>query len=341
MTAGRRKTRVVHKLHIVPKRRKGGVRYYVYAWRGGPQIHVQDIERPVIDIVLLDKAAKARSEFSGVSGEFEEIISAYRESPEFTNLKPSTQRDYRLWLDRISERFGDSPIGAFEDRRMRGDIILWRDTWMHQPRTADKAAVMMATLLGWAVDRALLSINIAAQIKKLHHVDKSHLIWERHHMRAFTRAPKHVRHVLMMAGLTGLRLSDLLALEWSQVGRNAIIVEKTQKRNARAVIPLLPETRLLLAKLGKREGKVLKNSRRKGWTANGFGTVFQRLRPNGFDRTIHDLRGTFATRLIRSRLTDSEAALILGWSAKDIATIRARYVSQESVVIDIAERLSA
>ena len=160
-------------------------------------------------------------------------------------------------------------------------------------------------------------------------------------MQAFTRAPRHVRQVLILASLTGLRLSDLLALEWSQVGQNAIIVEKTRKRGARAVIPLLPETRLLLAKLGRREGNVLKSSRGSGWTANGFGTVFQRLRPKGFDRTIHDLRGTFATRLILAGLTDSEAAMILGWSAKDIATIRARYVSQEAVVIDIAGRLSA
>ena len=104
----------MHKLHIVPKKRKSGKRYYVYAWRGGPQIHVQDIEPPVVDDALMDKAAKARATFSDSHGTFEEIISAYRASPEYTGRRPSTKKDYRLWLDRISERFGGCPIGAHE-----------------------------------------------------------------------------------------------------------------------------------------------------------------------------------------------------------------------------------
>lgn len=37
---GRQRTRIVSGLHIVPKPRKSGTRYYVYAWRGGPQIQV-------------------------------------------------------------------------------------------------------------------------------------------------------------------------------------------------------------------------------------------------------------------------------------------------------------
>lgn len=330
------------KLHVVRKRLSIGDRWYVYAWRGGPCIHTAEGRKPVITPDILAKQAAERAKIGSDGGNtFETIIGAYRDSPEFDRLRDSTKRDYRLWLNRISERFGTSPIGAFEDRRMRGVILQWRNQWAGQPRSADKASVMMATLLAWAVESTLLSVNVAAKIKQLHSVDKSAQVWERRHMRQMTKAPKQLRNALKLAGLTGLRLGDLVRLEWSQVGAAAIIVERTRKRGGRAVIPILPETRKLLSKLGKQEGAVLKNSRGAPWTESGLGSVFQKAKPKGFDRTMHDLRGTFATRLILAGLTDQEAALILGWTAKQIASIRARYVNEERVIIDLAERLSA
>ncbi|MFD2781284.1 hypothetical protein ACFS32_09300 [Novosphingobium pokkalii] len=63
--------------------------------------------------------------------------------------------------------------------RLGADVIEWRDTWADQPRTADKASVMMGTLLGWAQERAHLSINVAARIPQLHQVNKSDQIWRR------------------------------------------------------------------------------------------------------------------------------------------------------------------
>lgn len=330
-------------LHVVRKPSKSGLdRWYVYAWRGGPCVHKSEGQRPVIDMGLIARAnackeGRADQQFDTL----EEIITAYRASPEFEGLKASTQRDYRLWLDRISERFGATPLEAFEDRRMRKDIIDWRNEWAHRPRTADKASVMIGTLLAFGIEIGFLAVNVAAGIKHLHSVDKSDQIWEREHMRAFARAPRHLRNALILAGLTGLRLGDLVRLDWANVGTKAIIVERTRKRGGRAVIPLLPETKALLARLGDREGPVLKNSRGQGWTESGLGSVFQKVKPKGFKRTIHDLRGTFATRLILAGLTDNEAAMVMGWTAKRIAAIRARYVNEERVVVALAERISA
>jgi integrase len=329
-------------LHVVRKPTKGADRWYVYAWRGGPCVHTCTGERPVIDMALIAKANAAKQDRGSLHFDtFEEIITAYRAAPEYENLKASTKRDYRLWLDRISSKFGAIPLEAFEDRRMRRDVYEWRDQWAHQPRTADKATVMLGTLLGYGVEIGLLSINVAAGIKHLHSVDKSDHIWERRHLRAMIRAPKHLRHALWMAGLTGLRLGDLVRLDWSHVGAKAIIIEKTRKRGGRAVIPLLPETRAALARMGERKGFVLKNSRGKGWTESGLGSVFQKAKPEGFDRTMHDLRGTFATRLIMAGLTDEQAAMVMGWTAKRIASIRARYVNEERVIISLTERLTA
>lgn len=304
---------------------------------------MQDGERPVIGPELLDKASAERMRrASGGERTLEKVIGAYRQSPEFERLADTTKRDYRRWLDRISARFGSAPVGAFTDPRMREQIVLWRDKWANQPRTADKASVMMATLLGWAVDRGIIAVNVAAGIKLLHSVNKADQIWERRHMRAMAKAPAHLRRALMLAGMTGLRLGDLVKLDWSHVGDRAIILV-THKRKGRAVIPIVPELRRVLDKLmpEKREGPVLRNSRGKGWTESGLGSVFQKAKPTGFERTIHDLRGTYVTWLAMKGLTDDEIARIVGWTAKRIAEIRARYVDEARVIVSLVERLSA
>ena len=330
-------------IHLVRKPLSQGDRWYVYAWRGGPCIHKVDGPRPVIGPELLQLAMEHRAS-RGVARQdnLNRIVDAYRESPEFALLADSTQRDYRLWLDRISARFGTAPLAAFEDRRMRAVVIEWRNGWAHQPRTADKASTMMATLLGWAVGQGELSINVASRIRQLHSVDKSDQVWERRHFRAMTRAPSHLRDALKLAGLTGLRLGDLVRLEVGDVGPRAIVLT-TRKRKGRAVIPILPALRRHLDKLidGRRTGTVLLNSRGKAWTESGLGTVFQRNKPEGFDRTIHDLRGTFVTWLATKGLTDQEIARIVGWTAARVSEIRARYVDEERVVISMIDRLRA
>lgn len=333
-------------LHVVRKPTKGQDRWYVYAWRGGPCIHTSQGPKPTIDMAMIAKANASKSD--GTSGQYdtlEEIITAYRAAPEFTKCKPATQRDYRLWLNRISERWGETPLEAFEDRRMRKDIIEWRNKWVDQPRTADKASVMMGVLLNFGLEIGLLSINVAAGIKQLHSVNKADEVWEDRHWAAFANltpaAPAHLMDALKLASLTGLRLGDLVRVDWSQVGDKAIIIEKTRKRDGRAVIPILPELRKHLDSRDHRTGTILRNSRGASWTESGLGSVFQKTKPAGFDRTMHDLRGTFVTWLAVKGLTDEQIARIVGWTAKKVSQIRARYVDEARVVISLVDKLSA
>jgi integrase len=319
------------------------VRWYVYAWRGGPAIHKQDDRRPVVTPELLDAAMQARRASRRPSPEtVAALIVDYRASPEFTRLTPATKTDYRRWLDRIESKFGRASLGAFEDRRMRGPILNWRDQWAATARAADMGAGVLRTLLAWGVDHGRLTVNLAARIKPLHRADRSDLVWEDRHWQALEDAPSHLLDALQLGRLTGLRLGDLLALDWSCVGESAIVLV-TAKRKGRAVIPALPELRTLLDGLGdgERKGPVLRNSRGAPWTADGFKTVFQRAKPEGFDRRIHDLRGTYVTWLATKGLTDDEIARTAGWTSKRVAGIRARYVDEARVVVSMVERLSA
>lgn len=341
MSAGRGRTRVVTNLHVMPKRLKTGIRYYVYAWRGGPQIHMQDGTRPVITPDLLDKARQARIDGNGkYAGSFNQVIDDYRASPEFDRLADVTKADYRRWLTRISEAFGKAPMAIMGDFRMRKDIVIWRNKWKHQPRAADRAVGTLSTVLAWAAESGLIGDNITTEIGTLHRVDRSDLIWEDHHWEAVKDVPAHIMRALELGKLTGLRLGDLLSLDWAHVFPKAIII-RTSKRKVRAAIPLHRDLKAFLDALPNREGRVLLNSRGEPWTTDGFKSSWRTARPKGFERHMHDLRGTCATWLAIKGLTDSEIATILGWKASRIAEIRARYVDEARTVIAITERLNA
>lgn len=351
-------------LHVVRKIRKGKpVLWYVYAWRGGPRIHKAEGARPKITAAITDEAATARQSLRrDDTGTLGGLISAYKspDTAEWQRLAKSTKANWSMWLDRIRLEFGDSPIGAFNDRRMRGDILDWRDRWLAQPRSADMAMQVFSRLLSWGLDRGRLTTNIAAGVEQLYEADRSDVIWEPKHFEAFfAECSVEVREGVELAACTGLRRGDLVALPWDAIKEHAIIWEtaKSGRRNT-ARIPLLPETRKLLARIkarheaemaAKPERKrkplpdtVLSNSRWRPWTAMGFGSRFNDAKvASKIEVNLHDLRGTFATRCMLAELTDQQIADILGWSTKDVSEIRVKYVDQARVVIAIGERIAA
>lgn len=346
MTAtGRKRTRIVTGLHPVSKRTKAGLRWYIYAWRGGPQIAVQDGERAVITLDLIKAAEDARRALRRTPGNsVRGVIEQYKDHKAYTDRAKDTKRDYNATLGNIEAEFGDFDVGLFEDIRIRADVDEWRKQWAHQPRTADKHIVMLNTLLNWAKrERGLLATNQCAEMTLWHSVDKSDEVWEDRHWQALEAAniPAHIMRAIDLGRLTGLRISDMVQLSWEHVFDKAIIIT-TEKRKVVATVPIFGELKRLLDELRpeKAEGAVLLNTRGKRWTKSGLQTVWQKVKPEGFDRTIHDMRGTFVTWLCIKGLNDREIADIIGWKTDRIAQIRARYVDRARVVVSIAERLS-
>lgn len=326
-------------------------------------MHVQHGgSKPKITGPIIDAIAKARAEQGAatITGTVSALITAFRGSPEFTKLARKTQTGYLWWLEHIERRFGKARLGVFNDRRVRGDIIEWRDGWADKPRSADQAIQVLSRLLSWAVERGRLDRNLASGISKLYESDRADIIWTQEHFDAFKKAASvEVQEGVELAACTGLRRADLVEVPWDAVGPHAIIWKTKKSRGrARIVVPLLPETRALLARIKARHAEemeklpserrrelpptILSNSRWQPWTAMGFGSRFNDAkRASGIEVHLHDVRGTFATRCMLKGLTDQEIADILGWSSKDVSTIRVKYVDQARIVVGIAERLAA
>lgn len=55
---------------------------------------------------------------------------------------------------------------------------------------------------------------------------------------------------------------------------------------------------------------------------------------------LHDVRGTFATRLILAGLADADVAEVMGWPLERVSGVRRTYVDQSRVVVAMGERIS-
>ena len=170
----------------------------------------------------------------------------------------------------------------------------------------------------------------------------------------------HITDGLRLAALTGLRRQDLVTLTWDQVGEHALhkkALKQSRGKRRHTTIPRIPQLRLLLDELNSRPrnpgvNTFLVNSFGQSWSGDGFGGSFNRIRDaadiahQDLDtgehkkKHLHDVRGTFCTKLILANVTDQEAADIMGWSPDQVAGIRRVYVDQSSVIVAIDQRIA-
>jgi hypothetical protein len=123
--------------------------------------------------------------------------------------------------------------------------------------------------------------------------------------------------------------------------RDLYIDGKRGKTKVERIIPLFDETRAILAECPKTAVTVITNMHGKPFSPGGFHQAVEKARTKAKieGKTLHDLRGTFATRLMRRGLDDREIDEILAWEPGKSQRIRRRYISRKAVVISAIERM--
>lgn len=367
-------------LHVVKSERPGKpVRWYIYAWRGGPQIRVaEQPTRPRLtpeDVAAVAAAqAEARKDVKP-SNNIAGVISRYRKSKFWTELAPNTRKTWGVALDRIEAQWKDVPIAVLADPRARARIVEWHEALAERnARGADIAKDVLGKLFDWAINRGLINNNSAHNMTNLYRAtNRAEVIWLPEDLQAINEvAEQPLRDAIALATMTGLRLADLVALRWDEVGDQSIqriAAKKSRGKRFRVIIPIFPKLRILLDELRQRERQadvrtVLVSSYGTSWSEGGLGSSFYsaRKRANGgsgiwhvemdpktaeptkIAKRLHDLRGTYATRLMtqmRSPPTDREIANLMGWSEAQVGDIRKRYVDDKAIVVALARRLGA
>jgi integrase len=324
-------------------------RTYLYAWRGGPRLRG---EPGSSEFLASYNEALDKRRMPDLN-RFKSLIVLYRASPDYSKLADSTRKNWSPWLDRIADYFGDLRIAQFDrPEKIRPIIRRWRNQWADKPRTADYGMQVLSRVLSYAVDPlGKIAGNPCEGIKWLYKSDRSEIIWTGADLKQLKAGgpnkpcPDGIGNAVDLAAHTGLRLSDLLRLSWPHVGEDAITFATGKSRGRReAIIPLYDELREVLARIPRRSTTILTNQHGRPWTANGFGTAFNRAKTaagmNDRDLHFHDLRGTAATRFYIAGLEIRVIAEILAWSEDQVERIIRRYVNRPAATKALVRKLN-
>jgi integrase len=366
---GSRRKTGVEGVHIVKTQRVNDpLRWYIYAWRGGPKIRTQiGGARPTLtrDDIAAIAAAIEKSKPQNADT-MRGLIASYRSeaNPDWAALAVSTKRLWSNCLDHIMERWGDVPLNLWNNPRMVTKIMTWRDSMAKTPRSADNHIATLYRLLEYGRLRARVTVNLANGIPNLYKGgQRASIIWTDED---FAKAEKHFSPVLMdvirFAAMTGLRRGDLAAVQLSDVGDFAIrrlALKRSAGKRRKVITPIIPGMRELLNVLKTRKRKagittLLVTSFGDAWTPTGLNSsIYTAIRKadisyideNGEKqfKHLHDLRGTFATKLMTipgERLTDEEIADLMGWSVQQVSEIRRHYVDEAAIVVALGKRLA-
>jgi integrase len=332
---GGRNVRVVLKgIHKVRRQlATGEIRTHFYVWRGGPALHATP-GTPEFVRAYHDAHAGLRQQQAGT---FMTIIATYKAAPEFTNLAVSTRRAYLAYIRLIEDQFGDLPIAALADRRVRGEFKAWRDRFANRPRKADFVWTVLARILSFAKDRGIISVNPCEKGGRLYAADRRDKIWTEESIAALLSvASDDIRAALMLALWTGQRQGDLLRLPWSAYDGGHIRLQQS-KTGRRIAMPAGAPLKALLDATERRGPFILTNSLGRPWTSDGFraswGKACERAGICGL--TFHDLRGTAVVRLAIAGATVPQIATFTGHGLRDVeATLDAHYLGRD---IQLAE----
>ncbi|KKC24900.1 tyrosine-type recombinase/integrase [Sphingomonas sp. SRS2] len=361
---------MIEGVHYVRSAKPGKpVRWYVYAWRGGPVILKADgPTKPKLGRAEVAAIAAAHEDQKAVKADMlAGVARAWQRSPEWLGLASSTRTLWGGELDLIEAKWGTLPIGLWNDYRMVAKVIAWRDSRAATPRAADQGVKVLSELLKFAKLRAMIKINVAADVPGIYRAaDRAEIIWtpedlEKAEAAAIAIERPRALDIIRLACLTGMRRADLAALTWDEVSDHAIIrtaLKRSRGRRRRAVIPMHPELAKLLAelrKLPRAEGvnHVLVGARGRPWKPESITEAVIAITKAGgiaepavpeLDQPerrkhLHDCRGTFVTHLCRAGLTDEEIANIAAWSVESVSRIRRTYVDDAAVVVALSERI--
>ncbi len=358
---------------------------YWYAWKGGPRLPGRPGDPEFM--AAYTRAVEERKAASGAPKEtLAGLVARYKASPEYKGLADATRKEWSRWLDRIAEDrdpavhpeavsdIGGLPLALLDDRKVRRDLLEWRDRWADRPRSADYAMQVLSRVLAWGLDRGELAINAAAGISQLYDPKgRGDLVWTDAEIARFTAAASspEVGFIVRLACLTGFRRGDLCKLANSHVGEVAIVKPTGKSRGKRnQIVPILPETAALIAEIraqqdarhaelvaqAKRKKRpppvrpttLLSNTKGRPWTPDGLeaqvvdtkAVTRKNGKPGaGIDKHLHDARGTFVTRLRKAGLKASEIADVVGWTEDRVERLLKTYVDQDAIVMSIAARL--
>lgn len=267
------------------------------------------------------------------------LVEKYYAAPEFTELKPTTQKSYKRYIEELRAKYGNRPIATME----RGFVMDLRDAWAHSPRRANYYIQMLSILCEQAINRNLRTDNPAKGVKKLK--DKGGWrAWEPEELLWFegTATNPAVRVAYFLALYTGQRKSDVLGMTWRDIQDGVIKV--VQEKTGEAVwIPIHPTLQDFLDNEKKRGIYLVANRKGDRYTVDGFDSIWDgELRETGVTGgcTFHGMRKNATCALAEAGCTNEEIKSVTGHKTDAMVALYTRDARQKLLAQNAMRKLA-
>ena len=152
--------------HVNVVRVKGRPYYYYHPGRGtkhaGKAVRLPDDPRePEFWAAYRNAAGEPEPRANPKS--FANLITAYRESPEWEQLSASTKEGWSIYHRRIEAFWGDLEVRGVEAPH----VCALRDKFAKQPATANATLRCLSSLLSWSIPRGWRKDNPCEHVPKL------------------------------------------------------------------------------------------------------------------------------------------------------------------------------
>lgn len=342
-------------------KRAGRVLLYVYAWhgKGAPVIgKYEGATRAECDAAEAADAAGLAERYAIANGGSSPntkfvsgLIESYMKSRSWKEgLTQSTRDLWGIYLGEIKNTFGETSTRALQAKGMRSIITEWYYGMQDKPGKADVCLTVFSRVLTWALHEELIDTNPVKYIARIKtDTNRAHMIWTMEDIeKACSHAIEPLQRVFWLAWHSGLRRSDIAGLRWSDVkyseGHIARSTVKGQKYKRVAYPPLTDGLLATLETFPKIGPLVVTNSHGKPYkNANSMGKTIESVidRAGLAPLTLHDIRGTYVTRMFAKGTSDEDAEYIMGWAPGRGAKMRAIYGDAHELGKAAAGRLRA
>jgi integrase len=265
--------------------------------------------------------------------------------------------------------WGQTALDRFDNPLIYSALRQWQNTLLHKPAAADNYFNVLCALLKFGVSRRKLISNYAIGIPDLYDIGRrAAIVWTIDEVELAVETANDLNQptvgdAILLAFETGLRPQDLITackdnVRPHDVTKRALKASRFGNRYF-ATIPRTEELDLVITRCCTRPRQTgvdtllvtneglpfrdfqLENAVRQVRKACGIHHI-DPITGERDEKHLHDLRGTFATRLLATTdLTDQEVADIMAWSPRWVANIRRVYVDDVAHLEAMGKRWQA
>jgi integrase len=324
---------------------RDGSRRYSY-YHAGSHINVEGGEKDALaaQADARGKAARGEAVITSSKVTFEEAAEAWYASKH--RLRPGTRKTYRSTLDRILiPKFGRMRVSAINVEHVAALIRSLEKDGL-AATTVQAYLMPLRGVMSYAVRRRLVSANpcdlLTRDDRPQRHQRRKQPVWSDDDIAALIDASERLANqpesrydygaLIRVAAYTGLRLGELLGLQWQDVDltENVLRVERQWTRAGEygppktkagvRTVPLIPATTKCLRELklrsdfsqdmhpvfASKNGKPLGH---RNVTRRGFEPAAEAAK---LDATFHGLRHAYGSKLVAKAVPLAKVAEVMG-----------------------------